>query len=124
MVDPGEHVREGLKHLGLEGSTEALAAPEVAHHLGGVRPVAVGAERQREGELARRARRLGGGEIGPDRCRGLALGEQRLLGPAAQQRAGRPVRVGPGEGDRAGEADAGAGTDRHPFEQRPRGGIG
>ena len=124
VVDPGERVREGVEHLGLEAAAEALGAPEVADDLGGVGLAAVGAQRQRQGELARRARRLRRGEEGPHRRGGFPLGEQRLLGPAAQQRAGRPVRIGPDEGDRAVEADAGARADRHPFEQRLRGRIG
>ena len=49
--------------------------------------------------------------------RALPLGQKRLLGPAAQERAGRPVGIRPGEGDHALEADAGPGADRHPFER-------
>ena len=124
VIDAGEDIRKGIHHLGLEGAPECFRAPQVADQGGGVLVEGIGPEGEGEGELAWSARRTCSGEEGAHGRRVLALGEKCLLGAAAEERTRRPFRVRPGEGDSALEADAGAGADRHPFEQRESRRIG
>ena len=120
MVDARENAWEGIEHFRLQRAAESFIAPQFTHEGGCIRIERVGLEGEGEGELARRARGLRRGEEGSHRSRALPLREQCLLGSAPQERTRRPTWIGPSEGDRALEPDTRTGTDRNPFQQRPR----
>jgi hypothetical protein len=125
MIRLRERGGELGQHARFELAPEDVVAPRIADERGGIGLEPIGLEGEGEGELALGGDRPLARKEGAQDGRGLALGDEQLLGAPAQPARAGPVGIGTGEGGEPVEIDElAAESDRRPIEQRDRHRIG